>query len=92
MTGCRPAQPPLCQAGADPARGAKPGPLPLADTAGAGHPRRDQTRHCAAFCTGCPLRSRCTQATAGRTLTVRPRHDEPAAVRRRTRRHLRVLR
>ncbi|MET8160590.1 IS1182 family transposase [Sphaerisporangium sp. NPDC005289] len=33
-------------------------------------------------CTGCPLRSRCTKAKAGRILTIRPHHDELAAARR----------
>ncbi|MBE3014819.1 IS1182 family transposase [Microbispora sp. NEAU-D428] len=34
-------------------------------------------------CAGCPLRSRCTKAKAGRILTIRPHHDELAAARRR---------
>ncbi|MGI5158561.1 transposase [Microbispora sp. CA-102843] len=33
-------------------------------------------------CAGCPLRSRCTKAKAGRILTIRPHHDELAAARR----------
>ncbi|WP_174889927.1 transposase, partial [Acrocarpospora pleiomorpha] len=32
-------------------------------------------------CVGCPLRSRCTTAKAGRILTIRPHHDELAAAR-----------
>ncbi len=33
-------------------------------------------------CTGCPLRPRCTTATSGRILTIRPHHDDLAAARR----------
>jgi hypothetical protein len=34
-------------------------------------------------CGTCPLRQRCTKATAGRVLTIRPNHDQQAAARRR---------
>ncbi|WP_440086062.1 transposase [Streptosporangium sp. LJ11] len=33
-------------------------------------------------CTGCPLCPRCTTATSGRILTIRPHHDDLAAARR----------
>jgi Transposase DDE domain len=33
------------------------------------------------WCTGCPLRERCTKAKTGRILTIRPHHDLQAAAR-----------
>jgi hypothetical protein len=33
------------------------------------------------LCTACPLRSRCTKAKTGRTITIRPHHDQQAAAR-----------
>jgi hypothetical protein len=33
------------------------------------------------WCTGCPLRERCTKAKTGRILTIRPHHDLQAATR-----------
>ena len=32
-------------------------------------------------CTGCPLRARCTTASTGRVITLRPHHDLQAAAR-----------
>ncbi|WP_326581508.1 IS1182 family transposase [Actinacidiphila glaucinigra] len=52
--------------------------VPLSDPGG-----RHQQRK-AAFkdrCTDCPLRQRCTNAKAGRTLTIRPHHDLQTAAR-----------
>jgi len=34
------------------------------------------------LCTGCPLRARCTNAKAGKVVTIRPHHDRQAAARR----------
>jgi IS5 family transposase len=51
---------------------------PLAPPGGRYHQRR------AVFgpaCTGCPLRARCTTATTGRVITLRPHHDLQAAAR-----------
>ncbi|MGW7315760.1 transposase [Streptomyces sp. NPDC054865] len=53
--------------------------VPLSDPGGQHHQRRATFKD---LCTGCPLRERCTKATAGRILTIRPHHNQQATARR----------
>ena len=57
---------------------------PAGHTVALGRPQADGNRQ-AQFktrCRGCPLRQRCTTATAGRVLTIHPQHTLLAAARR----------